>query len=215
MGICGPRHEKSFGRILGLLNNRRRSDGKGWANFSWVMLDKFSHHQLWGETRSPLAPVILITQHQQKLDKGDDVFRDISCSESLGPEAGCGLHNGSACSSPEPWRIKRHPAALTKLEQEWVGPGVSMHSTRALHSGAQNRCYKHCGLLRTNAQHVDPAVATHTSPSWRFWKKLLHKEKKKISRDAQKSKDSSPPSLNCKIGEIIRWGNQKRCIQDI
>lgn len=29
-----------------------------------------------------------------------------------------GPRNGSACSSLEPWRIKPHPAALTKREQE-------------------------------------------------------------------------------------------------
>lgn len=45
------------------------------------------------------------------------------------------------------------------------GPGARMHPTRALRSGAQNRRHKHHGRLRTNAQHVDPAAASHTSPS--------------------------------------------------
>lgn len=45
------------------------------------------------------------------------------------------------------------------------GPGARMHPTRALRSGAQNRRHKHRGRLRTNAQHVDPAAASHTSPS--------------------------------------------------
>lgn len=143
------------------------------------------------------------------------MFRDLSCSESLGPEAGCGPEQWQCLLFPRTLENKATPCCFNQTGAGMSGPGVGMHSTRCPAFGStepmlqtlwtsQNQC-SGCGSS-CGQSHISLTM---------FLEETFAQGKEKSHEMVTSQKDSTPPSLNCTTGETIWRGNQWRCIQDI